>query len=139
MAHECHTFEHPADVGLEATADTLAELYAAMAEALADFICPRSGVQARQRRTISVQAEDAEALAVDFLSAVAGVIQTDRFAVASVDVTGATQNAVEAQIAGEALDPGRHDIHTEVKAVTYHLLKVAHEHGRWTGRVILDL
>ena len=139
MTKHFEHFEHTADVGIAAWGDSIAELYEALAEGLAEFICPRPTVSASQEREVAVQAEDAEALAVDFLSAVLNLIQTDRFMVAGVRITDADEHHIVATLTGESYDPVRHEIHTEVKAVTYHLLRVAQEVGRWTGRVVLDL
>ena len=139
MAKRCETFDHTADVGLAAEADTRAELFEALAEGLAEVICPRRRVAAAGRRELRVEAEDVEALAVDFLSEVLAVIQDERFLVAAVAVSEAGDTAVTARLAGEPYDPGRHELAAEVKAVTYHQLKIARRRGRWTGRVILDL
>lgn len=139
MGKRCETFDHTADVGLLATADTAAEVFEALAEGLAEYICPRQCVAARGERLLEVKAEDIEALAVDFLCRVLDAIQADRFMVARVLVERLTPNEVRARLGGEEYDPARHEIRTEVKAVTYHLLKVAQEQGRWVGRVVLDL
>ena len=72
MAKRCETFDHTADVGLSARADTLGELMEALAEGLMDVVCDRAGVRAAERREIRVESEDAEALAVDFLGVVVG-------------------------------------------------------------------
>ena len=139
MAKHCETFDHTADVGLAARADTLGELFEALAEGLADLICAREQVAPAQQRVVSVQAEDLEALAVDFLSAVRAVMQTGRFAVAAVSVNKIDEGAVEAVLLGEPYDPNQHELATEVKAVTYHQLKITREGGAWVGRVILDV
>jgi len=139
MAKHCETFDHTADMGLAARADTLAELFEALAEGLADVICAREHVAPAQRRRLAVEAEDVEALAVDFLSAVRAAIQTGRFAVAAVRVKKIDEGAVEAELLGEPYAPDRHELKAEVKAVTYHQLRIAREGGGWLGRVILDV
>lgn len=139
MAKTFGTFEHTADVGLSAEADTLGELFEALAMALARFICPAETVRPDHVRQVAAQAEDVEALAVDFLSELLRLIQVDRRMVSEVNVKDASAHSVRAEVHGERYDPSRHEIHTEVKAVTYHQLKVAEEDGRWMGRVILDL
>lgn len=139
MVKHCETFDHTADIGLACSGDTLGELFEAMGEGLADLICPRDQVAPNQTRRFRVEGEDVEALAVDFLGRVMVIIQTDRFVVAGVEVRGITETAVEAQLTGEPLDTDRHELHTEVKAVTYHQLRVARDNERWTGRVILDI
>ena len=54
MAKHCETFDHTADLGLQARADTLGELFEALAEGLADEICPRRQVRAAAVRAIAV-------------------------------------------------------------------------------------
>ncbi len=139
MAGQCKTFDHTADVGLAAEADTLAELFQALAEGLADVICPRAKLRAQAETIINVAAEDLEALAVDFLWKVMDTIQVDHKMVAAVDVREIDDTHVTAALMCEQYDPARHEILTEIKAVTYHELKIGREGSRWTGRVILDL
>jgi SHS2 domain-containing protein len=148
MARHCETFDHTADVGLTAWADSLGELLAALAEGLADVICLRSQIRPAAIRKLDVEAQDPEALAVDFLSRILYIFAVERFLPAEASVTvlaggpgepGCGRTAISAELAGETYDPARHEIKTEVKAVTYHQLKIAPEAGRWVGRVILDL
>jgi SHS2 domain-containing protein len=96
-------------------------------------------VAARQTRGLEVSSEDPEALLVEYLSAILNVIEADRFAVRTVSVVAADQGSVKARLSGEPLDPARHEILREVKAVTYHQTKIAREGGQWIGRVILDV
>ena len=139
MAKHFETFEHTADIGLAAKADSLGELFEALAEGLAEMICPRGQVEPLQTRGLTVEAEDIEALAVDALTDVMNMIQTDRFAVSAVRVKRAEPTALEAELLGEPYDPARHVIDREVKAVTYHQLRIARDGEMWTGRVILDI
>ena len=139
MTGHCETFDHTADVGLAANADSAEELLEALAGCMCDLVCPRQNVSPRDKRTIAVEAPDFEDLTVDFLDAVLGAIQVDRFAVASVRVTGVAETSAAAELLGEGLDPQRHEILTEIKAVTYHELQAGLRDGRWTARVILDL
>ncbi len=133
------TFEHTSDIGLAGRGETLGELFETMAEGLAEQIVPRRQVAARQKRKITVVAEDVEALLVDFLAEVMNAIQTDRFIVAAVDVGRISQTSVAAELSGQAYDPARHQFAREIKAVTYHQLEIAQDDDGWTGRVILDI
>ena len=146
MARHCETFDHTADVGLTAWADSLGELLAALAEGLTDVICVRSRICPAAVRKLDVEAQDPEALAVDFLSKILYIFAVDGFLLAEASVKvlgggglGGGRTAISAELAGETYDPNRHEIRTEVKAVTYHQIKIAPEGGRWVGRVILDL
>ena len=132
-------FDHTADVGIDAEATTAAELFEALAEGLAEVICPPGTVEAERAVHVEVAAEDREGLVVDFLNRVLHIIETERFLVAKVSVSRADDRAVSADVYGQTYDPARHDWAREVKAVTYHQLKVAREGDTWRGRVILDL
>jgi SHS2 domain-containing protein len=139
MARRCKTFDHTADVGLTARADTLPELFQALAEGLADVICPRANVRPQAETIIAVEAEDVEALAVDFLWKVMDTIQVDHQMVATVEIREVDETHARGVLMCEDYDPARHEILTEIKAVTYHELKIAREGDGWTGRIILDL
>ncbi len=139
MSKHCETFDHTADIGLSARADTLGELFEALGEGLSDVICSREYVGSSEKRTVEARAEDVEAMAVDFLSAVRSVIDTDRFLVNTVSVVEIDENSVRAELVGESYDPRRHELKTEVKGITYHQLRIARDSDIWIGRVILDI
>jgi len=139
VSKHCETFDHTADIGLAGRGDTLAELFEAMAEGLARFICPRPPAGDDAERAVSVQAEDVEALLVDFLWEVMSAVQFDRLAVTRVEVGEVSQTAVEATLHGRPLAGTGDEVANEVKAVTHHELKVARGRDGWTGRVLLDL
>ena len=139
MTKHCKTFEHTADVGLEARADSLGELFEAMGEGLSDVICPRQAVETQKTLQIQAEAENVESLLVDFLAELLGLFNLEKFLIAVVKVKRIDETSVAAEVTGEPYDPARHELGDEIKAVTYHQLKVAHKGDEWTGRVILDI
>jgi len=138
MKH-CETFEHTADIGLSAWGDSLGELLEALAEGLAGLMCAPEGIHPSERRALSVTGSDVETLTVDFLAGALTLMTAERFCVREVRVTAADSDGAEAELVGEPLDPGRHEMKVEVKAVTYHDLSVRRQDGRWTARVLLDV
>jgi SHS2 domain-containing protein len=139
MAKSSSIIEHPADLGFRGWGDTLAELFEALAEAVADLICPLLQTRPTQRRQLTLQAEDLEALLVDFLWDVMTLVQSERFCISQIKVTSVEALGLVADIFGEPYDPQRHVLQTEVKAVTYHQLSIVQQDRRWVGQVILDL
>ena len=139
MSKHCTTFEHTADLGLEARADTLAELFEALGEGLAGQVCPPAAVAGREHRSFDVRAESREDLLHDFLGELLGLFDLEKFLVREVKVERIGEGAVRAVAAGETYDPDRHELRAEIKAVTYHDLTVAREGDQWTGRVVLDI
>jgi len=139
MAKDFWTFDHPADLGLEARADSLQELFEALGEGLAEQICPRRAVREEKTLRVEVRSDDLETLAVDFLAELLGMFHLGRFLVARVRVRRIDDCSVVAAVTGEDYDPARHEIALEVKAVTYHQLKIAREGEAWKARVIFDI
>ncbi|MFQ6003010.1 MAG: archease, partial [Candidatus Zixiibacteriota bacterium] len=45
---------------------------------------------------------------------------------------------LHASVGGELIDVEKHKVKVDVKAVTYHLLKVKKIDDKWTAKVILD-
>ena len=139
MAKSVKTFDHTADVGLASRADSLAELFEAMAEGLADLICPREQVQGCECVSIEMAGDSVENLLVDWLTKVSDVIQVDHLLLSSVRVDEISPAGLSATLQCQRFDPKRHELATEVKAVTYHMLEVSQDGPEWTARVILDI
>ena len=130
---------HTADVGFEVAAPTLAECFERAALGLACTLAEVDGVAPVERREVAVEAEDRVALLHDFLHAILLLAQVDGFLAEGVEVTAIADGSVRAVVAGERLDPARHRLHGEVKAVTWHGLSVEHRGPAWHARVILDV
>ncbi|RMG32686.1 MAG: archease, partial [Planctomycetota bacterium] len=64
---------------------------------------------------------------------------TQRFLPAEADVRFDEQGGLRATVRGERFDPQRHRPGHEVKAITYHGLKVEQRDGEWLGDVIVDI
>lgn len=139
MAKSYRTFEHTADIGLEARADSLAELFEALGEGLAEQICPRESVRPEQAAALDVQAEDAENLLHDFLGALLELFHLEKFLTNQVQVERIDGTSVTGTARGETFDPARHELSCEIKAVTYHLLSVTRDGNGWCGTVVLDI
>jgi SHS2 domain-containing protein len=55
------------------------------------------------------------------------------------DVGLVRADGLEAVVSGEPIDQSRHELKIEVKAATYHELKVEERDGAWAARVIFDV
>jgi SHS2 domain-containing protein len=132
-------FEHTADIGLRVRAPDLNALFAEAGRGLFSLIVENlDEVQPQQELTVRLAGEDRELLLFDWLNELlfqfdAHHLVFSRFQVA-VDEGGLT-----ATVAGEPVDPARHRLDHEVKAITYHGLKVAQEPGGWVAEVIVDI
>jgi SHS2 domain-containing protein len=139
MSSRHRVLEHTADIGFEARAHTLPELFAESARALIDIAFEDDAVQARDTYAIEATGDDLPSCVVNFLEELLYVFDTGRFVPADIQVDEATEARVSARLIGEPRDQGRHRWKVIVKAVTYHHLEVRRHDDEWSSRVFLDV
>ena len=132
-------FEHTADLGLRIRASDLDSLFAEAGQALFAVITDSlDDVQPRRERRFSIAADNSEYLLRDWLGELLYVFDAEQllFSEFEVDVKA---DHLKAVARGEPVDRRRHRIEREVKAITYHGLKVERETTGWLAEVILDI
>lgn len=131
--------EHTADVGLEVEAPTLAVLFERTGLAMLGLMVDLGGVVPRDAVPLVVEADGHAELLHDFLTALLVECTARGFVASELAVDAIDTRTVRATAKGEALDPTRHDVRGEIKAVTYHELDVHPVGDRWRARVIFDV
>ncbi len=131
--------DHTADLGIKVFGLTLAELFENAAFGLFDNIANLEKVNPNSEFRVEVQATDREALLVNWLSELNYLFLTRKELFASFHIREIDDESLTATIKGEKLDLDRHEIYTEVKAVTYHKLYVKESDRGWEAQVIFDL
>jgi SHS2 domain-containing protein len=131
--------DHTADVGYRLFAPSLSELFVIAGRALFDAITELDSIRPEFERKIAVEAGDVEALLVAWLSELNFRCITELELFCEFDIEAISPTTVRATVRGEKIDPARHVIQTEIKAVTYHELFVRESEGGWEAQVILDV
>lgn len=132
-------FSHQADVGIRGEGATLAEAFAAAAEAMTAVITEPQSVEPRETVSIRCNAPEPELLLVDWLNALIYEMATRRmlFSCFEVAIDG---NHLHATAWGEPVDVARHQPAVEVKGATYTALEVRQQaDGRWSAQCVLDV
>jgi len=131
--------DHTADAGIIVRAGDLPELFARAAWGMFSLITDVPNVEPVEPRRVTLQAADRSALLVAWLSELNYVHITEHRLFSKFDIRRLTDAEMEAEAFGEKTDPERHAIHTEIKAVTFHGLEIAHIEGGWKAQIIFDL
>jgi SHS2 domain-containing protein len=131
--------EHTADIGFRVRARTLPELFETAALALESIILETEGVEPRREYPLQASGGDRESLLVNWLSEVLYWIDGERIAFRHFRVRELTPDRVSGCGVGEPRDPARHAGRLIVKAVTYHLLRVAETPQGWEAEIYLDV
>jgi SHS2 domain-containing protein len=133
------TFDHTADLGLRIQAAALDQLFVEAAEALFEVIVEdlHSVAQTRQL-DVTLPADDVDYLLFDWLKTLLYHFDAEHLLLSRFEVhVGA--DGLKATAWGEPLDRSRHELCHEVKAITYHGLRVEQTDDGWLAEVIVDI
>ena len=132
-------FEHTADLGLRIRAATRDDLFCQAAEGLFSLIVANlEDVRPVQQYQFRIVGDDVEYLLFDWLNELLYAYETQRIVLRQFEVRF-TETGLEATARGEPADEHRHQLDHEVKAITYHGLKVTEEQRAYVAEVIVDI
>ncbi|MFZ2447599.1 MAG: archease [Syntrophobacteraceae bacterium] len=132
-----------ADIAFEAWGEDLEEMLAAAADATMNVMVSDLDTIGRKRSfDIEVKAEATDMLLFALLQELIYYKDADRLLLRIEDVIVGYNDGsyfVTAKAYGEEIDPSRHDLLVDVKAVTLHKFKVEQTVRGWETLVILDI
>jgi len=134
--------EHTADIGIRVKAKDLKELFKntalAMFEIMAEEKSPVTRHQSPVKRiTIKQKAQDLEELFVNWLNELLSLSSTKELIFSDFKINKLDKNNLEAEAEGE--DIKNYKVNMEVKAATYHQLKIEDKGDFWQAEVIFDV
>jgi SHS2 domain-containing protein len=137
------TFDHTADLGLRIRGDDLEDLFRTAAEALTNVIVSNQDqVRSEVYEGVGMEAASLEELLVDWLNDLVYRCEVEHEVYGKFEVSldlARVRPRLSAFIEGESIDPARHVLDHEVKAVTRHGLKIVHDQGGWLAEVVVDI
>jgi SHS2 domain-containing protein len=131
--------DHAADLGIRVRAPTPEQLFQTAGHALMNWIgpAPRSG--AEQECEITLSSGDLEELLVRWLQELLYLFQERHRYFAGTDQMEVTTTGLRAAVRLRHWDETAGEFYHEVKAVTYHKLRIAREEEGWVATVIVDI
>ena len=133
------TFDHTADLGLRVRSADLDTLFAEAGLALLSALVENpEAVGGEQSFEVDLPSDDLEYLLFDWLKALLYRFDVDKLLCSRFEVR-VGEEGLKATARGEAFDPTRHELAHEVKAITYHDLKVERVSDGWLAEVIVDI
>jgi SHS2 domain-containing protein len=132
-----------ADIAFEATGKTVEEMFESAGVAvLGTMVRDPKKIAAKTKKTITKKAPEIEKLLFDFLDELIFLKDAERmfFSEFKAKISGKEGDyslIVEAK--GEKIDPKRHDIAIDAKAVTMHKFEVKKTASGWRAQVIIDV
>lgn len=132
-------FDHTADLGIRVFTPSLAELVAVSAEALYAAIGELKTQGAPQTETFRFTGEDRAVLLRDYLAELLLLFERDHRMVTQARVIRFDAGRLEVSGESRAVNRSKSLFDREVKAVTYHGLKLEEIEGGYLAEYIVDI
>jgi SHS2 domain-containing protein len=126
-------------MGIEATGPDLKSAFRQAALGLISIIVDPASVDPRVQKAVIVQGTDSENLLVKWLSEILYLYDGEDFVTSAITIRKLAATELEAVLAGEAVDENKHRLKMDVKAITYHQLKVEERQDGCVVSVFLDI
>ena len=127
--------EHIADVKVRAFGKTKEELFLNAMRGMVEILKPKILKEKSETRKIKIESVDINALLVDFLSEVLYLIQTNKEVYNNVKFTKFSDTELEGELTSNKIESFGEDI----KAVTYHGLKIEKKNNLYEATVLFDI
>lgn len=131
--------DHTADLGIKIKGETLPELFSNAAYAMFDLLLEIDKIKPEETVKIKITDGEMEDIFVDWLRKLLLKFYNDRWAFKEFNIQKLDKSGLEAEVKGEKIDPSKQNLKTELKAVTYHGLKIQKVGGLWEAQIIFDI
>lgn len=133
------TFDHTADLGLRIAAATREELFSEAARGLTAQIVENSeAIEPRETVVIEKSGDAVDYLLFDWLDELLYQYECKQLLFREFRIE-LSDHSLRAECLGEPVDPSRHRLAHEVKAITYHDFIVEPTPDGWRAEFIVDI
>ncbi len=132
---------HTADAFFEAYGNTYSELLVNSAEAMCSVMYGFEEVKAEKEIEVNIEGKNKEELLHNFLEAVLFEISTKEMLFKEFEIKefDEEKEILKCVLKGEEIDSARHELKSEIKAVTWHQFFVKQEGNKWVSQVLVDI
>jgi SHS2 domain-containing protein len=131
--------DHTADIGIVAYGADIKQVFANAALGLFNLMADLDDFEEGMQRDLELSAGDVEVLLIEWLNELIYIFDVEHIIFKKFEIEKLTSTEVKARCFGEKMEPGRHKLKREVKAATYHMLRISKEDGTYKVQVIFDI
>ena len=141
MPYQYHEDVSLADVAFPAEAKSLEELLVEGAKATFEVMVRLKDVQPREKKEIRLEAASPEKLFFSWIEELIYLKDAEEmvFSKFEVKIKKGQKYSLTGAAWGEKINPKKHQMNVDVKAITYHHFKVEETKKGWQAFVILDI
>lgn len=130
---------HTADIGMKAYGQSLEELFKNAAYGMFDIIADLDGLTRSVTQPIDVKASNSEELLVAWLDELLYHFYTKQTIFFDFEIEKLEDTRIVAKAFGRNIGQNRNRLKREIKAATYHELKIEEKDGQFTASIIFDV
>ena len=131
--------DHTADIGIVAYGTDIKQVFANAALGLFNLMADLDDFKEDLQRELELSAEDAEVLLVEWLNELIYIFDVEHIIFKRFEIDELTSTHIKARCFGVKIKPGQHKLKREIKAATYHMLRISKEDGGYKVQVIFDI
>lgn len=136
--------DHTADVSVEIRGRSLEEAFEQTAYSLMETITPNLKlISPETERIITIEAEDKEALLFDFLTEFLYLFDVNELVFNKINIQPIKKDQekylLKAIVRGEKFDKRKHELGSEVKAITYSFMEIEEKKNKVKINIVFDI
>lgn len=131
--------EHTADLGIKVWGDDLKELFIHSASAMYELIADIDAVKPAVSVEVEAEAQDKDELLKNWLSELLYYFNVKDMLFCEFSIKELDERRIASVAKGEKIDKKRHALIHEIKAVTFHSLKIEKEDNSYITDIIFDV
>ncbi len=135
--------DHPADIAVEVTGNTFEELFTSAAYAWKESVLETEKEFPDEEILIEISSSLLEILLVNFLNELNYLLLIKKWIIKEIiEIQIALENSIwnlKAKISGTYYSPQKHTLKIEIKAITFHQMKIEKIDGQYSTKIIFDI
>jgi SHS2 domain-containing protein len=131
--------DHTGDAGIWVRAADLKELFARAAWGMFSLVTDMDAIRLIDVDVFELEATDRYSLMIRWLSELNYRHVTENRLFGKFEIIDIDEESLAAVVRGERLDAARHQIFTEIKAVTFHGMRLERGEKGWEAQIIFDV
>ena len=131
--------DHTADIGIIAYGTDIKQIFANAALGLFSLMAKLDDIKEDAQRDLVLSAEDEEVLLVEWLNELIYIFDVEHIVFKRFEIDKLSGNQIKARCFGQKIKPGQHKLKREIKAATYHMLRISKSNSNYEVQVIFDI
>ncbi len=131
--------DHTADVCVRVSGKSLEDIFIGSARAMMEVITDVNKVKTSREVSITAYGENYEELLVNWLQEILYLHEVEKMVFKDFEIKLENATGAVGKAYGEKIDLGRHEFFSNIKAVTYHNLKIISSRDKYRVDIVFDI